>query len=184
MTDTIDQLQTDHQRSERLLGVLRGLLDAAMAGQPDWGLTYNVMQYMGHYPEVQHHPAEDVLFRLVGERDPACRTSCDALIAEHADLEQRAGELRALLRSAIAGEAVETEDIVAAAGDYMDRLRAHHRTEERIPFTRAREVLDASDWQQVRRGWRRADDPMFGAHVVDEFQALYRILTANEDARS
>ena len=72
MPRAIAQLQLDHRNMTRLLDLLRRELDAYRAGQAlDVDLLGSIMEYSLHYPDLCHHPLENLIYEKLVQRDPA-----------------------------------------------------------------------------------------------------------------
>ena len=69
----------------------RGEFDRFHKGEaPDYELMLDIMFYMTHYPDVLHHPKEDLAFARIAERDADARPIVDQLTEQHARSEARA----------------------------------------------------------------------------------------------
>ena len=63
MSDTIALWHAEHVNFAKLLDLLEGQLDLFHKGEsPDYELMLDIMFYMKHYPDVLHHPKEDLAF--------------------------------------------------------------------------------------------------------------------------
>jgi hemerythrin-like domain-containing protein len=78
--DRISLWHAEHLNFVTLLGLLEAELDRFSRGKaPDYELMLDIMFYMTHYPDVLHHPKEDLAFARIGARSPAARSLVDAL---------------------------------------------------------------------------------------------------------
>src|SRR5678815_1568332 len=72
--DRISLWHAEHLNFVALLDVLEAELDRFSRGKaPDYELMLDIMFYMTHYPDVLHHPKEDVAFGRIAARHPAVR---------------------------------------------------------------------------------------------------------------
>ena len=85
MPDTLDQWHTEHVNFAKLLNLLEAELDLFHEGDsPNYELMLDIMFYMTHYPDVLHHPREDLAFAKIKEAREerradgrrACGTAC------------------------------------------------------------------------------------------------------------
>ena len=68
----IERLSQEHRNIERLLAILERELQVFDRGdRPDYRVISAVISYFELYPEVYHHPQEDLVFAKLKIRDPA-----------------------------------------------------------------------------------------------------------------
>src|SRR5262245_4720676 len=80
----IERLCREHRNVERLLAVLEHELKVFDRGdQPDYGVVRAIIGYFELYPEVYHHPQEDLVFAKLRIRDPAAAGKVGHLALEH-----------------------------------------------------------------------------------------------------
>ena len=97
---TIEQLQLDHRNMTRLLRLLRSELEGSRAGDTlDFDLLGSVMEYTLHYPDLFHHPKEDLVYRRILLRDPASASRVGDLLQEHAHLADLTRQFAAALHN-------------------------------------------------------------------------------------
>jgi hypothetical protein len=70
----IERLSQEHRNVEKLLAILERELEVFDRGDlPDYEVIGAIISYFEVYPEVYHHPQEDVVFAKLKIRDPAGR---------------------------------------------------------------------------------------------------------------
>jgi hypothetical protein len=80
----IDFLRQEHRNIEKLLLVLEHELSLFVRGErPDYEVIRAVIAYFEVYPDVYHHPQEDIVFKRLKARDPAAAESVGDLAADH-----------------------------------------------------------------------------------------------------
>jgi hemerythrin-like domain-containing protein len=80
----IELLSQEHRNIERLLAVLERELEIFdRGGRPDYEVIRAVISYFEVYPEVYHHPQEDLIFAKLNIRDPAAAAKVGDLAREH-----------------------------------------------------------------------------------------------------
>ena len=68
----IERLSQEHRNIEMLLAVLGRELEIFDRGdRPDYEVVRAIISYFELYPEVYHHPQEDLVFAKLKIRDPA-----------------------------------------------------------------------------------------------------------------
>ena len=182
MPSSIEFWRTEHASFANLLTLLEHKLAALQSGgQPDYEAMLDIVQYLRHFPDLYHHPREDVAFACLARRDSTLAPLLERLKAEHRSI-AAAGEKLELLLSAAANDAfVGRETIESAALDYLAAYRNHIANEELIVMPRAGVLLTLEDWAAVARAVPQAKDPLFGDHADERYRELRRQI-ANESA--
>jgi hemerythrin-like domain-containing protein len=79
----IERLSRDHRNTEMLLAVLERELEVFdRGGRPDYEVIRGIISYFEVYPEVYHHPQEDLVFAKLKLRDPAAAAKVGDLAGE------------------------------------------------------------------------------------------------------
>ena len=177
MSQVMEQLRTDHLNIARLID----LLDIEMrtfegAGAPDFELMLDILDYNLNYPELCHHPKEDLVFRRLMERDPVSSKVVEDLIEEHKKLTVMTKELAELLRRITLDGEVPREKLGALGREYVAFNRRHIEREDIAVFPLAEKALREHDWVEIDAAIS-ADDPLFGPEVADQYLALYKSIT-------
>nr|VFJ61339.1 MAG: Hemerythrin-like domain-containing protein [Candidatus Kentron sp. DK] len=182
MSETIRQLHADHVNMVRLLDLIEEQRELLQTGQmPDYVLMMDIMQYMTNYPDLFHHPREDVIFRRVTEYDRNARSMVDDLLRDHETLARQGAALFDLLHAVVHEQPVERETLETKLREYTSTLRAHMNVEEGQFFPIAREILQEEDWEKVDEVMGNREDPLFGKNIVEaEYLALYEHIRAHE----
>src|ERR1700692_3040197 len=80
----IERLSQEHRNIERLLAIVEWDLEVFdRVDRPDYEVIRAVISYFEVYPEVYHHPQEDLVFAKLGERDPVAAAKVGDLAGEH-----------------------------------------------------------------------------------------------------
>ena len=80
----IERLSREHRNIEMLLAVLERELEIFdRGGRPDYEVIRAIISYFEVYPEVYHHPQEDLVFAKPKLRDPAAAAKVGDLALEH-----------------------------------------------------------------------------------------------------
>ncbi len=175
MVKVLRELRSDHANASRLLGVLAEGVSAAGTGvSPDYVLLLDIMSYMTHYPDLFHHPREELVFRKMVERDPQVRGLLKEVRSEHKVLAEKGTKLLQTLRNIINGFELRPDALLARTEDYIITLNEHMRLEEEKIFPRAKELLSADDWADLEGQLSAREDPLFGRTLKKEYRNLYR----------
>ncbi len=176
---TYRQLVTDHRNMAQLLDVLQSeMQDYRESRHLDFAILSMLLDYILNFPELRHHPRENVIFERVKRRDAGASKAVEEILLEHKDLSGLARKLSAAihnLRLEVEMPRAWFEDLVKT---YIRHNREHMRKEEETFFPLALKVLSASDWQEFdAQGNAERPDPLFGGKVDAEYQILHdRIL--------
>ena len=175
MHDVIALWHTDHVNFGKLLNVLEDQLELFHSGgSPKYELMLDVMHYMTHYPDVLHHPKEDLIFARVRERAGSAGPIIDELTEQHARLRESGRELVRDLDGIVNGSILSRELVEAAARAYVTHFRNHMRVEETEILPLAARSLRVNDWAAVETAIRHIEDPLFGAKTEERYAALRR----------
>ena len=137
MPDVLDQLLREHRELEKLIAVLgQQLLMLENGKTPDFNTLKTVFQYFGNYPDLLHHPKEDLVYDRLKQRDPALAAGISGIVAEHFELEAMtrrvAGLVAALMRPGLAPD----DGLVELGRAYVDFHRRDIAVEETELFPR------------------------------------------------
>lgn len=173
MPRVIDELHRDHVNLAKLLAALERQVAAFDRGKrPDYDILHGVIDYCLTYPDLYHHPKEDLIMEHLRARDPAAAASLGDLLAEHA----RLGEVTRRFAAAVHNVLQEVEVPRAAfdekARSFLQAYRDHMAEEERAFLPLAAKTLTAEDWREIDARMAPRPDPLFEGEPEDRFRAL------------
>lgn len=175
MNDVLALWHADHVNFGKLLNLLEDQLELFHAGgSPQYDLMLDVMYYMTHYPDVLHHPKEDIVFAKVRERAASAGPIIDELTSEHASLRESGRELVRDLDDIVNGSISSREVVERTARAYVTNFRNHMRVEETQILPLVAKLLGDRDWADVDAAIRHIEDPLFGARTEERYAALQR----------
>ncbi|HEX7271317.1 MAG TPA: hemerythrin domain-containing protein [Casimicrobiaceae bacterium] len=175
MPDTLALWHAEHVNFSRLLDLLELQLTALHdGGAPDYETMLDIMYYMTHYPDVLHHPKEDLVFARIREREAGAAPTVDRLTEQHASLRARGNQLVGDLNSVLDGSIVSRERIESAVHAYLDAFREHMSLEESRVLPLAARLLKQQDWAAIDSAIRHFEDPLFGSRTEERYAALAR----------
>ena len=170
----MDQLPQDHINYSRMLNLLESFLKKQKAGSDKGYLEmYLIMNYMTRYPDIFHHPYEDIIFEEISNIGGTLRDEIEVLEEQHKDLHTTSKTLLDDLDAVINGHIVEKQKIQEAAAGYASALRAHMDAEEAVVFPMINEKMTQTAWNNILGKLKEVKDPIFGKKVSDEFKILY-----------
>ncbi len=182
MSEVLDKLSADHAHTARLLDLFEEQVQLIHAGEnPDAALMQDIMGYMTHYPDLIHHPLEDLVFEHVMKRDASTSTVLKSLISEHDELARAGHDLKMYLDRLESESLVKRETLETLSTDYLRTLRRHMQDEEQHAFPLARRLLDADEWELIRAEFKIKDHEVVGAALDSHYQTLYHSITGTAD---
>ncbi|MCW8846545.1 MAG: hemerythrin domain-containing protein [Gammaproteobacteria bacterium] len=173
MQNVLKTLHTEHAHICRVLDFLEAQLGVLeQGGIPEWDLMGDVMHYMTNFPDLYHHPKEDLIFKRLRERQSGAVADIDEILAEHHELAGMGSRFRAAIQEVECGSVMSVKDFSKMARAYIDVQRRHVELEERVLFPLARQFLVPDDWQEVDEAIESRSDPVFGSMVKDEYKLI------------
>src|SRR5579864_8752991 len=105
MAEPLDMLRQEHRGLADLLRALEcQVAEFESCNQPDYDVIGAVLDYFLSFPDVFHHPKEELILAKLRERDPRTAHQIGNLRIAHQELAARAREfadaLRVVLREA------------------------------------------------------------------------------------
>ena len=167
-------LKQDHINISRLMDALEGqttLLENN--GNANLQLIADIVEYIMNYPDLYHHPGEDLVFETLRHRDKEIGPVIDRLLGEHKVLTETAINLFELLGNINANEKAQIRTLAGVLRRYISLSRSHMDIEESKLFPRAKQVLTKEDWAEIERGFVYKDDPLFGKILYKQYQHIY-----------
>jgi len=178
MVQVIDQLERDHRNMGLLLDIIAEEMNAYRKGQvPDFDLLRMIAEYILHYPDLVHHPKEDLVFERLALRDPGAKESIGNLVGEHKRLAELTRRFAKAMNDAANDVELPREWFDSLVTEYLLANRMHIQTEEKHFFPRAMSSLTGKDWAEIDERLTHIADPLFGEKVANAYLFLHeRIL--------
>jgi hemerythrin-like domain-containing protein len=175
----LQQLIRDHRNMARLLDVLQEELEHyRQTKKADFEVLSRIVDYVLNFPELRHHPREDLVFRHLRRKNPLDARQAEAILAEHRDLGALTRKLSAAVHNLWHDVEMPRPWFESAIADFISKYRQHMREEEEIYFPLALKTLEPADWRTIDAEiGQPGDDPLFGGKTDAEYQSLHdRIL--------
>lgn len=174
MTEILRELQRDHRNTAHLLDLFERELAVLEQGEerPNYELIAAVVEYFLAYPDLVHHPREDLVYELLRRRDPAAAETVGDLLDEHRGIAELTRRFAVGLERVLADFEMPRNDLVALGSELIASYRLHMQREESDFFPPARERLTTEDWTRAEAEFAQESDPLFGPAVEERFAPL------------
>ena len=182
----IDRLSQEHRNIERLLAVLERELEIFDRGdRPDYEVIRAIISYFELYPEVYHHPQEDLVFAKLKIRDPAAAAKVGNLALEHQKGAERLRRVAQAVDSVLADREILRQNVDNIVRDFIEHERRHIMMEDRDFFPAALKALEPQDWTEIASASTDHVDPLFSEAAEETFDTLRaRILQLEQEAEA
>jgi len=166
-------LRGDHRNMAMLLDLLDAEIDRlADSGEPDFDLVRDIMLYVTEYPDVVHHPKEDIVYRHLKSLRPEIHTELERVETDHQYIEEFGQKLRSSVEAISIGANINRDELIEKCHHYMEQLREHMYWEETELFSLADELQHFGDWSEVLLKNNEISDPLFGSRVERKYGRL------------
>jgi len=177
MTNDVEQLMNGLRGDHRNMVMLLDLLEAeinrlATSGEPDYDLLRDIMLYVTEYPDVVHHPKEDIIYRQLKSLRPEIHSDLECVETDHQYIEESGRKLRNGIEAISIGANLNREELIEKFYHYMDQHREHMYWEEINLFSLADELQRYGDWSEVVLKSNEISDPLFGSRVERKYRRL------------
>lgn len=178
MHQCLRELHQDHLNLSRVLQVLeRQLADIEAGGRIDLHLLGEIVDYVRSYPDLIHHPREDVILRRYRERFPEVRELVDRVMEQHLELRQRTLVIKDTLQQCWQDSPVPREYISRLIGDYLRLQWEHLDLEEGEVYRLVERGLTEADWNDIDRAMPVGSDPLFDDLLRKGYENIFMFLT-------
>ncbi len=175
MTEVIAALRKEHANISQLLDIVeKQVAIFENGGIPDYDIIEGIVDYFQSYPDLYHHPKEDLVYLKLQLRDPAAAKQVGDLRKEHEELAARTREFAVAVRAVLNEAQVSRASFGQWALQFIEVHREHMAHEERFFLPAARAALTREDWEEIRQRASDQEDPLFGEEVGGRYEALRR----------
>ena len=177
MHEILQALRQEHRNIVSLINTLEWQVAEFERGStPDYDVISANVEYFLTFPDLFHHPKEDMVFAKLCERDAAAAAGIDDLRRAHAELGARTREFSAGLHAVLDELEIPRSAFVRRARRFIELQRQHIEMEETRFFPAADKALTTEDWADVKARMTRGEDPLFGENVPAKFDRLRRTI--------
>ena len=182
----IDSLRQEHRNIEKLLQVLEQELKVFARGErPDYEVIQAVIAYFQVYPDVYHHPPENLVFQKLKARNSTAAANIGDLEAAHRSGSDRLRQVAQSVDSVLADRELLRQDVEDVIRDFIEQERRHMAMEERDFFPAAVKALEPQDWMEITSRLTDQPDPLFSEIVEERFDAVRRhIMQLEQEAEA
>ena len=182
MKTLIESLHEDHRNLGKLLMLLEtDWLALQSDNDPNYSLMVDIIEYVYSYPDVFHHPREDLLYQSAMERAPSVKEEIEPMLHQHSELKRCTHGLRDSLNAVLNDALVDKLHLRDEIRDFIDLQRAHILLEESRIYPHIEQLLTLDDINWLDEQQPPATDPLFGEHVEERFRQLYKHILAISD---
>ena len=175
MSHTIDTWRKDHANFSQLLDVLEVQVKRFLEAQtPNYDLMSDILYYMTHYPDIFHHPKEDLVSARAKELDASAGVVVDELMRQHVVLRESGEKLLELIQGILGGMMLKRESVEAPASTYITYFRNHMSMEESKIFPLVQALLSEEDWAAIEKAAPFERDPLFGGSLEKRYEGLHQ----------
>jgi hemerythrin-like domain-containing protein len=182
----IERLSREHRNIETLLAVLEREEEVFGRGdRPNYDVIRGIIYYFELYPELYHHPQEQLVFTKLKLRDPAAAAKVGNLTLEHQKGAERLRRVAQAVDGVIADREIPRQNVHNIVRDFIESERRHIMMEDRDFFPAALKVLEPQDWTEIASASTDPEDPLFNEAAEETFSWLRaRILHLEREAEA
>jgi len=169
----IERLSQEHRNIEKLLAILERELEIFYrADRPDYEVIHAVISYFEVYPELYHHPQEELVFAKLRTRDPVAAAKIGDLVQEHHNGAERLRRVAHAVENVLADREILRQNVDIIVRDFITQERRHMMLEDRDFFPAALKALTPQDWTEIASAVTGRKDPLFSDATEERFDAL------------
>lgn len=178
MIKVLVSLHNDHRNLDRIASLVES---RAAASEPpdnaDLVLLADTLYYLMHFPDLYHHPRENVLAQWLNRIGALRPVIVETLAAQHADIEEQGSGLLRDLESMVRAETQSWDGLSPRLKRYAASLRANMATEEAelLPVAFA-EALHRPRGAPPELQLADVRDPLFSTTDDERFRQLQRAI--------
>ena len=162
---------------QKLLDLLGGqIVLVSEDREPDTELLFEIADYFRSYPDLYHHPKEELIVRMLQARVPAAAEELEGLEADHEEGSQDLIRFCHALVDFSMNPETGREAFLAASLAFFDHESRHMVWEEERFFTTAEHALLDEDWKEIDARLARLKVPDFENDARARFSRLGREL--------
>ena len=185
MSILIDRIIKDHEHLTRLLVCLDREISKYKEGatrRPRLSVIIDALDYLHNYPDSFHHPLESRLLAKLRPRitDAGLRQKLEAIEEQHVEIYQLTNNLIDRFQSIQNDQIVPVDKLLADYQRYAELQINHIKMENIFMIPAMKKLLTEEDVAAVKSSLNGNPDPLFGAHLWDAYEDLYRFVVGTE----
>lgn len=177
MTQAIQTLRSEHKTTARMLDLLeRQITLFEQTEQPDYDLLKEIIDYFLTYPDLYHHPKENLILDVLRRKSPKLAAPVGDIEKEHAEISSRLHDFAHVVVKVLMEMEVSRDAFVEVARGFIDEQRQHMIKEEKVFFPAAQEALGEEDWKGIDEKISHFNDPLTATESELKFDSLRQML--------
>jgi len=174
MAEVVRVLRKEHMDMAMLLDVMdRQIAQFQRGATPDFNVVRGIINYFLTYPDLYHHPKEDLIVQKLQARAPDKAADLERLLTGHQELPNLTRRFAtAAIDQMVRSEEVPRQWFGSLARAFVDANRRHMAMEEEQFFPLVLQTLSEADWADLEAHVIGGTDPLFGGKVEAHFHAL------------
>ncbi|MBK8454629.1 MAG: hemerythrin domain-containing protein [Thiofilum sp.] len=179
MHKILADLHQDHINLATLLGLLEEQVHYLAEGDDaNLWLILDIADYIERYSDYVHHPKEDRVYAVLAECTSENADTLTELLAQHHQLPNDTLTFQALIKGVLYDDAIVLRDgLVAKINEFIAAQKQHMNLEEGIIFPLIQKHLKPNHWNALENSLLNAEDPLFGAKVMERYEQLYAVVS-------
>lgn len=181
MNSLIQSLYEDHRH---FVGVLYHLerevkaLGGLLYSKPNFDAILDIFDYIKVYPQVWHHPIEDIIYEKLLSKDVPNPGAIADLMEEHGILDMLTDYIHDLVNRMSQGADIPAIRLVRKTNEFIQRQLKHINQEQCTFFPLVEQCFDDDDWEDVQR---RLEGQVNAAGEVrwQEYKSLYKSIVGS-----
>jgi hemerythrin-like domain-containing protein len=171
-------LRCEHRSIEFLLDILEWQTDLIeKTGDPNLPLIAEIIDYFRSYPDIYHHPKEDIVLRQLHKRAEGLDADFFGLEDEHDHLSDELHAFSQTVSALMIDPCQVTRTaFILTARSFIERERQHMAKEERYFFPAVEHWLTDGDWAEIDEVVNHFVDPMSEPDTAYHFRHLTEYL--------
>jgi hemerythrin-like domain-containing protein len=148
---------------------------------PDYEVIRAIISYFEVYPQVYHHPQEDLVLAKLKLRDPKAAAKIGDLDRDHKEGADRLRRFAHAVDIVLSGGEVLRKNVDSVVRDFVAREREHIQKENEDFFPAALRALQPLDWKEIALAVTSGKDPLFSDVTEQRFDALREHISSLEE---
>ena len=138
---------------------------------PDYEMIQAIIDYCLNFPDLHHHPTEDLILEKLTQHGAASEDFRD-LQQEHEELSDLTRRFAAAVLDILREAEMPRGSFQQMAREFLEFYRHHINKEEMSFLPPALKVLSDGDWAEITENLAHQEDPIFGSKADARYEAL------------
>jgi len=170
----IAEIRREHENIAQVLNLLDAQISIFETGdRPDYDLIQDIVEYFVTFPDLYHHPKENLIYRRMRDRDPEFDPDHGDLEGEHEKISDRLQGFSKAMVNVMLEVEVPRDAFIALARTFIEGERDHMAAEEKYFLPVAEETLHEADWAEIDEILERFGDPLDDSDFRNRFTVLF-----------